>query len=101
MIRRAARVDANHGEIVAALRAVGVYVHDTSAVADGFPDLCCLAQGITTLVEVKDGRKPPSARKLTPDQVRFHENARRAGVTVHVVESIEQALELFGARVAA
>ena len=80
-MRRAARQDANHSAIVKALRDAGCTVRDTSAVGDGFPDLVVLTPTVMLgafqrgprllLVEVKDGSKPPSARKLTPDQERF------------------------------
>jgi hypothetical protein len=38
-VRRAAKVDANHGEIVKALRSAGCGVLDLSAVGNGCPDL--------------------------------------------------------------
>lgn len=74
-MRRAAKVDANQAAIVSALRDAGCGVLDLSAVGKGCPDL--LVHGPcypwrTCLMEVKDGDKPPSARKLTPDQVKFH-----------------------------
>lgn len=71
MARRASRVDANHAEIVAALRKIGASVADTSGVGGGFPDLVVGYRGRNLIVEVKDGSKPPSKRKLTPDQVDF------------------------------
>jgi Holliday junction resolvase len=101
MNRFARKVDANHSEIVDALRAAGVRVFDMSATGEGCPDLCCLVRGHTVWVEVKDGNKPPSARKLTPAQIRWHEVASSAGVKVHVVENVQQALAVFGARMAA
>lgn len=100
MIRRAARVDANQSEIVSALRAIGVTVTDLSGAGNGVPDLLCLWRGMPYLVEIKDGSKPPSRRKLTVEQVRFHANARRAGVKVHVVSTVDEALAVFGAMVA-
>lgn len=100
MIRRAARVDTNQSEIVATLRAIGVTVTDLSGVGDGVPDLVCLWRGQTVWVEVKNGSKPPSARKLTVEQVRFHNDARLAGVKVHVVSTVDEALAVFGAMVA-
>lgn len=100
MIRRAARVDANQSEIVAALRSIGVKVTDLSSAGKGVPDLCCMWRGQTYWLEVKDGNKPPSARKLTVEQVRFHADARNVGVKVHVVETVDQALAVFGAMVA-
>lgn len=80
-MRRAARTDANHREIVRALRAVGAQVADTSGAGNGFPDLVVLAPVVrigdfqrserVILMEVKDGKKPPSARALTPAQEKF------------------------------
>ena len=70
-MRRAAKTDANHAEIVAALRKIGASVHDTSAVGRGFPDLVVGLRGRNWLIECKDGAKAPSARKLTPDQIEF------------------------------
>ena len=68
-MRRAAKVDANHGEIVEALLSVsGVTVHSLAGVGCGCPDLLVGAEGKTFLVEVKDGEKRPSHRTLTPDQ---------------------------------
>lgn len=100
-MRRAARTDANHAEIRDALRKAGVRVEDCSHVGNGFADLVGFFHGHTTLLECKDGNKPPSARKLTPDQERFHESARQGGVKIHVVENVEQALAVFGMRKAA
>lgn len=72
-MRRAAKVDDNHRQIVAALRAHGFSVRSTAAIGDGFPDAVCGFGGRTFLCEIKDGAKPPSARKLTDDQVRFRD----------------------------
>ena len=62
----ARRVDANHAEIKAALKAAGVWVADTAAQGDGFPDLVCEYQGRVFLIEVKagSGRDPDAARRL-------------------------------------
>lgn len=94
-MRRAARVDRNHDEVVKALRAHRCDVLSLAAVGDGCPDLlvwspwmCCLC-----LLEVKDGAKPPSARKLTAEQVKFHE---RWGGRIHVITSVDEALRAAG-----
>lgn len=92
-MRRAHAVDANQAEIVATLRAVGVTVQILAAVGQGCPDLLVGRKGINVLLEVKDSRKPPSARRLTPDQQRWH-NAWRG--RVHVVTTVEQALAAVG-----
>ncbi|MFE3839609.1 hypothetical protein [Pseudogemmobacter sonorensis] len=71
-MRRAAATDRNQAEIVAALRAIGATVQPLHAVGQGCPDLLCGFRGRNILIEVKDGEKPPSARKLTPDQIEWH-----------------------------
>lgn len=53
------------------------------------------------LVEIKDGNKSASRRKLTPAQILLHGEALQRGYRVHVVESVDQALAVFGARVMA
>ena len=68
-MRRAAKVDANHGEIIEALLSVsGVTVHSLAGVGCGCPDLLIGARGLSYLAEIKDGEKCPSHRTLTPDQ---------------------------------
>lgn len=96
-LRRAAKRDSNHQSVVKALRAAGCGVVDLAAVGCGVPDLLVCTPTWpheTALVEVKDGSKPPSARKLTPDQERFH--AAWKG-RVFVVTSPAEALQaIFG-----
>lgn len=96
-MRRAAKVDANHAAIVAALRKAGAHVTSLAAVADGCPDLLVGYRSALHCIEVKDGAKSPSQRALTADQVRWHEAALRVGVQAHVVESAEDALRAIGA----
>lgn len=88
---RAAKIDANQPEIVKALRAAGAAVQHLHAVGAGCPDLLCSIDGRNFLVEVKDGDKPPSAQKLTPDQVEWHKNWK---APVYIVNSVETALDL-------
>jgi len=73
-MRKAAKVDGNHSAIVNALRDAGFSVSSTAAIGSGFPDVVCGLGGRTFLVEIKDGAKPPSARNLTPDQVKFRDS---------------------------
>jgi hypothetical protein len=100
-VRRAARVDANHSAILATLRALGAHVVDTSHVGGGFPDALVLHRGKCLPVEIKDGAKPPSARKLTPAQAVFHAEWERAGCPVTVLTSEADAVAFIGAREAA
>lgn len=92
-MRRASKVDDNQASIVQALRTVGCSVLPLHAVGQGCPDLLVARAGDMVLIEVKDGAKPPSARKLTPDQVEFHASWRGRIV---VVTSIREALEAVG-----
>ena len=43
------------------------------------------------MLEVKDGSKPPSARKLTPNEQKFHDDW--TGGELYVVTCIEEALD--------
>lgn len=88
-MRRAAKVDRNQAEIVAALRKIGASVAITSAIGGGFPDLVAGYRRRNTLIEVKDGEAQPSDRRLTPAQERFFEAWRGRSC---VVETVEQAL---------
>ncbi len=94
-MRRAGNIDANQPEIVEALRRVGVHVHITSDLGEGFPDLVTYKPGIgVKLIEVKDGAKPPSARRLTEQQCKFARD-----FPVDVVNDVRGALALFGIEV--
>jgi len=86
-MRRAARNDDNQQEIVDALRACGFLVW----ILDEPCDL--LVHGprmgaFVRLLEVKDGTKSPSKRKLTPKQAR----SRAEGWPIAVVETVDEAL---------
>ena len=86
-MRRAARVDANHAEIVAALRKVGASVVSLAPVGQGCPDVLVGYQGRNHLLEIKDGSKKPSARRLNVMQERWHDNWRGSSCTVNSVEA--------------
>jgi hypothetical protein len=92
-MRRAAKVDANHGAIVDALRRAGATVQSLAGVGKGCPDLLVGHRGRNWLMEVKDPAKPPSARELTPDQKVW---TVTWGGQVAVVETIEDALAVVG-----
>ena len=92
-MRRASKVDANQREVVAALRGAGASVQLLHAVGEGCPDLLVGYKGLNMLLEVKDGSKPPSAQKLTPQQEVWHRDWRGHRV---VVNSAEAALAAIG-----
>lgn len=83
-MRRAGRKDWNQARIVAALRAIGVTV--LVANQEGFPDLLTESRGVWLPIEIKRPRG-----KLTPLQRHLQQQA-----PYPVVESVEQALALFG-----
>ena len=70
-MRRAAKKDANHAEIVKAFEKMGCSVIDVSATPCGL-DILVGYGGLCMPVEIKDGSKPPSARKLTPNEAKIH-----------------------------
>lgn len=92
----ARRVDANHGLILAAARAVGAHVEDTGRVGGGFPDALILWRGKCLPVEIKDGKKSPSRRKLTPSQADKHPIWAAHGVPITVVKTVDDVHRLLG-----
>jgi Holliday junction resolvase len=92
-MRRAARIDDNQNEIVKKLRDIGCSVAITSAVGRGFPDIVVGFKGFNYLIEIKDGKKPPSQRKLTSDEQAWHDQWRGS---VHIVESFDDCLAILG-----
>ena len=92
-MQKISRVDENQPEIVKALRQAGATVQSLAAVGKGCPDLLVAYCGQLFLVEVKDGSKPPSARRLTDDQVKWMANWYSP---VHVVKNATEALNVIG-----
>jgi len=91
MTRIRAKVDDNQAEIVKALRAIGATVLHTHQLGQGAPDIVCGYRGVNYMLELKDGKKPPSARKLTPDELKWHGEWRGKA---HVVESVQEAINV-------
>lgn len=88
---RPRRQDTNHAAIAEAFRRIGFCVRNTHMVGDGFPDLCIAKSGRTALVEIKDGTRPPSQRRLTDAEISFIESW--PGL-VFVVETIDHVLTI-------
>lgn len=85
---RAAKIDLNQPEIVAALRKAGISVQSTASMGKGFPDLVAAKGEQTWLIEVKGPKG-----KLTDDQVEFIDAWR--GV-VHIARTPKDALQIVG-----
>lgn len=62
------RVDKNQPSIVKDFRKLGARVTHLHMVGNGVWDLAVAISWLTCITEVKDGEKPPSARKFTPDE---------------------------------
>ena len=69
---RAARVDSNQSEVTKALRKIGASVQLLHSVGKGCPDMLVGYKGGNYLLEIKDGEKKESARKLTAEQTIWH-----------------------------
>jgi hypothetical protein len=85
-MRRYGRTDENHSDVVATFRRLGCSVQSLAPIGHGVPDLLVADRWGTFLVEIKDGAKSPSQRKLTPDQETFH--ATWLG-TIYIVETLD------------
>lgn len=94
-MRRAANIDANQPEIVAALRAVGASVEHLHSVGAGCPDILVGHKGTNWLIEIKDGSKVPSKQKLNTRQVDWH---KLWNGQVSIARTAEEALQIIGVR---
>lgn len=94
-MRRNARTDDNHAQIVRALTDCGCTVQSLAPVGDGCPDILVGLRGVTYLMEIKNGAMVASGRKLKPAQVKWH--AWWRGHVV-VVKSVADALTAVGLR---
>ena len=72
---RVRKADDNQASLVKQMRQIpGLKVVHTHTVGKGMVDLICGFSGRNYMFEIKDPSKPPSARKLTPDEIAFHAN---------------------------
>lgn len=89
-MRTAARKDDNHNEVIKAFNSLGWSDLDISQLKN-----CCDAfiskSGVTVAIEIKDGSKPPSQRKLTPGEVKFK---NRWKGKYEIIQSIDDVLTL-------
>lgn len=84
------RSDTNQTDIVNALRKIGYTVADTSQAGGGFPDIVVGYGGINVMIEIKSDTGSPSQTKLTPAQVKFHDEW---GGQICIVKTAEEAIE--------
>ena len=94
---KARRKDENHNTITRVLREVGAEIVETYQLP-GALDCFVAFRGAWRLLEIKDGSKRPSARKLTPDEEATIARLARTGAPVHVVTTVDEALKAIGAK---
>lgn len=90
---RARKADGNQAALRSMWRAIGGSWLTISPEHGGEPDALVGWRGRDALVEVKDGSKPPSERKLRPNQVEWHRTWQ--GRPVEVVLCFDDLKELF------
>lgn len=87
-MRRRARLDANHEEIVKVIREMGASVESLARLGDGFPDLLVgISDRVMILVEIKSERGG-----LTPKQAEWCD--RWKGPEPCIVRSVDDAVTL-------
>jgi hypothetical protein len=90
-VRRAARKDSNEPDLRKAWVRIGGSWLKITPVDGGEPDALLGFRGRMALVELKDGDKPPSARRLRSNQVEWHRTWRGEPVRVVLdVKGLEQ-----------
>jgi len=89
VMKYGAKKDANHFEIVDALKKAGAYVLDMSHVGSGFPDLIVGAHQKTMLVEIKNPKTAYGKKGLNKNQQKWKE--QWVGGPYCIVDSIEGA----------
>lgn len=90
---RPKKVDSNQSTIVAQLRRIpGISVAHTHILGDGFPDIVVGYDGLNYLVEIKDGKKCKSKKKLTDDELKFHNKWKGSIITAESVDDILRAV---------
>lgn len=88
--RHGGRVDDNQAAHVTALQqASGFVVEVLSNAGNGLPDLLVWDGIEFFLVETKDGKKPPSKRRLTKPQEKFHKKFKQAAKCGRLIVSID------------
>ena len=93
MSKYARKKDDNHDEIVDEFKRLGCGVKDVHDLPN-FVDIIICYKSATVMVEIKDGAKPASARKLTSGEKKFSDEWIAKGGKWACIETIEQANEL-------
>ena len=88
-MRRNARIDKNHPEIVEAFRKLGASVLSLAPLGRGIPDLLVAIGGVTWLIEIKSKKG-----KENDLQLEWAENWRGARAVVRDTQGVETVVKL-------
>ena len=88
-MRRNARVDKNHPEIVEAFRKLGASVLSLAPLGRGIPDLLVAINGVTWLIEIKSKKG-----KENDLQLEWAENWKGARAVVRDTQGVETVVKL-------
>ncbi len=92
-MRKHARHDDNRDDIIKALQQIGADVIKLDSIGGGCPDLLIGRRQKNLLLEVKDGSKPLSQRRLTPAELKFYQTWRgHRAVVNNVKEAVDEVL---------
>ena len=95
-MRLRSRVDTNQAVIVKALRSVGCSVLHLHQLGRGVPDILASYHDCLYLMEIKDGSRAASERRLTQDEFEWHS---AWDGPVYIVETIADALSVIGVEI--
>ena len=84
------RIDDNQKQICKAFRDLGWSYEHTHTIGDGFPDGVAGHKKRNYLIEIKDGSKPKSQKKLTPEEEKFHQAWKGQ---ICIIESVEDVVK--------
>ncbi len=87
-----ARVVRNQPEVVKLFRQLGATVQHLHTVGKGCPDLLIGYCGANGVVEIKDPQQPPSGRRLTEDETKWHRDWRGNVVVIQTPEDVTEYL---------
>jgi hypothetical protein len=94
MTHKHGRTDANQNDVVQCLRDLGASVQSLADIGEGCPDLLVGWRELNFVLEVKDGAQPPSKRKLTPAESKWHGEWRgHVRIVFSGIEAVEYVIE--------
>ena len=88
-MRRNARIDKNHPEVVEAFRKLGASVLSLAPLGRGIPDLLVAIGGVTWLIEIKSKKG-----KENDLQLEWAENWRGARAVVRDTQGVETVIKM-------